>query len=136
MPFEVASGVIVRTQQQNLVFALKLIQHMKNQRLYLRVTEETKQIAEKKAKKYKTTLSYYIISLIRNKSVKVQALPDKNALKLKQELNAIGKNLWLIIKFNKAIKLEEKEILEDLIQEIKETIKIITDYYDSKNYNG
>ncbi|WP_397364511.1 plasmid mobilization protein [Olleya sp. R77988] len=108
---------------------------MKNKRLHIRVSSETKTILEQKVKKHNCTISQYITSLIRNKTIKVQDLPDEHSLKLKVELSIIGKNLWTLIKFNKTLKLSEKINLEMIITDLKKTTQSITAYYDRKNSN-
>ena len=108
---------------------------MKTKRIYIRVSKETKKRIQNNAAIHKTTISNYLISLAENKKVKLQAIADENALKLKVELTIIGKNLWTLIKYNKTLKLSEKIQLESLIQELKNCSKSITNYYDSKNNN-
>jgi len=109
---------------------------MKDKRIYIRVSSETKTKIEKKASNHKTTISNYIVSLLLNRSIKVQMLPDANALFLKRELAIIGKNLWTLIRYNKTLKLSEKIQLESLVSELKKVSNSITNYYDSKNCNG
>lgn len=109
---------------------------MKKERLSIRVSEETKKIVIENAKKYNSKISNYIISLVKNRPIKVQALPDENALKLKIELNAIGKNLWLLLKHDRTLKLSEKMALEKLIIEIRKATQSIIKYYDLKGNNG
>jgi hypothetical protein len=108
---------------------------MKTERIYIRVSKETKKRIQEKAAIYKTTSSNYLISLAENKKIKLQAIADEHALQLKIELTIIGKNLWTLIKYNKTLKLSEKIQLESLIQELKNSSKSITNYYDSKNNN-
>lgn len=108
---------------------------MKTERLYIRVSVETKKRIQKTASIYKTTISNYMISLFENKKIKIQAIADENALQLKVELTIIGKNLWMLIKYNKTLKLSEKIQLETIIQELKNSSKSISNYYDSKNNN-
>jgi len=109
---------------------------MKDKRIYIRVSSETKTKIENKASNYKTTISNYIVSLLLNRSVKVQMLPDENALFLKRELAVIGKNLWTLIRYNKTLKLKDKIHLENLVSELKKVSNSITKYYDCKNSNG
>lgn len=108
---------------------------MKTERIYIRVSKETKNRIQEKAATYKTTISNYLISIAENKKIKIQAIADEHALQLKVELTIIGKNLWTLIKYNKTLKLSEKIQLESLIQELKNSSKSITNYYDSKNNN-
>jgi len=103
---------------------------MKTERIFLRVSIETKKRLAELASKNKTTMSNYIIDLILNKKLKVQALPDENALKLKNELSIIGKNLWTLIKYNKTLKLTEKIHLEQVTLALKESLKNINKHYD------
>jgi len=106
---------------------------MKDKRLHIRVSTETKNILEEQSKKYGSTISNYITSLIRNKKIKTQDLPDVNTLKLKVELSTIGKNLWTLIKYDKTLKLSEKVRLEMLITDLKKVSESIINYYDRKN---
>ena len=108
---------------------------MKIERIYIRVSKETKKSIQDKATIYKTTVSNYLISIAENKKIKVQAIADEHALQLKVALAIIGKNLWTLIKYNKTLKLSEKIQLEIIIQELKNCSKSITNYYDSKNNN-
>lgn len=103
---------------------------MKSERIFLRVSIETKKLIAKKAIKYKTSMSDYIIKLIENKTINVQSLPDKYALELKKELAIIGKNIWTLIKFNKTLKLSEKMDFHLLIEELKIVSQKISKYYD------
>lgn len=103
---------------------------MKTERIFLRVSIETKKHLAQLASKNKTTMSNYIIYLVLNKKMKVQSLPDENAIKLKNELSVIGKNLWTLIKYNKALKLTEKINLERIIIELKRVLIQINKYYD------
>lgn len=103
---------------------------MKTERIFLRVSTETKKYISKKAQEHNTSMSDYIIKLIKNKTIKVQALPDKNALELKKELAHIGKNIWTLIKYNKSLKLSEKLDFHILIEELKVTSQKISKYYD------
>lgn len=104
---------------------------MKTERIFLRVSVETKKRIAEKAIRYKTTLSDYILKLVENKTIKVQALPDENALLIKKELANIGKNIWTLIKFNKTLKLSEKMDFHLLIEELKVISLKISKYYDS-----
>lgn len=124
------------TKLQNLLFALQAHRTMKEERLSIRVSKETKELVVKNAKKYNSKISNYIISVVKNRPIKVQALPDENALKLKIELNAIGKNLWLLLKHDKTLKLSEKIALEKLMLEIRKATQSIIKYYDLKGNNG
>lgn len=108
---------------------------MKIERIYIRVTKETKKSIQNKATIYKTTVSNYLISIAKNKKIKVQAIADEHALQLKVALAIIGKNLWTLIKYNKTLKLSEKIQLEIIIQELKNCSNSITNYYDRKNNN-
>ncbi|QTE21020.1 plasmid mobilization protein [Polaribacter cellanae] len=107
----------------------------KTERIYLRVTPETKLELLKLKKKYNISISSYLIHLIENKKLYIQALPDKNTLKLQNELGIIGKNLWTLIKYNKTLKLTEKISLEKTIYHIKLSLEKINNYYDRKNIN-
>jgi hypothetical protein len=109
---------------------------MKTERLSIRVSKETKKIIQEKATIHKTTISNYLISIAKNKKIKIQSIADENALKLKVELTIIGKNLWTLIKYNKTLKLSEKIQLETIIQQLKNCSNSITNYYDRKNNNG
>ncbi len=102
---------------------------MKTKRLSIRISEEIKNKIEEKAKFHKTTISHFMISMFQNKAIKVQSLPDEHALKLKGEINTIGKNIWILIKFNKTLKLSEKIQLQTLIEELRMTLKSINTYY-------
>lgn len=108
---------------------------MKTQRIFIRVSIEAKNTIAKKAKEHGTTMSDYILTLIQNKKMKVQSLPDEYTLEIKKELSVIGKNLWSLIKYNKTLKLTEKINLERIILELKRTLEIINNYYDSQNHH-
>jgi hypothetical protein len=118
----------------NLFIRLKA-HKMKTQRIFIRVSIETKNAIAKKAKEHGTTMSDYILTLLQNKKMKVQSLPDRYTLEIKKELSVIGKNLWSLIKYNKTLKLTEKINLERIILELKRTLEIINNYYDSQNHH-
>ena len=103
---------------------------MKSERIFLRVSIETKKRIAKKAIQHKTSMSDYLLKLIENKTIKVQALPDENALQMKKELAIIGKNIWTLIKFNRTLKLSEKMDFHVLIEELKIVSLKISKYYD------
>lgn len=108
---------------------------MKTEILTIRVSRETKNLFKEKAIKCNTTLSKYVLAVLRNRPIKVQALPDVNALELKQELNAIGKNIWILLKYYKSLKLGQRIQLEELLREVKTILIKINYYYDSKDFN-
>tara|TARA_R110002072_G_scaffold301732_1_gene482212 strand:- start:5663 stop:6001 length:339 start_codon:yes stop_codon:yes gene_type:complete len=106
---------------------------MKTERIFLRVSIETKNSIANKAKRHNTTITEYILSSAENKKIKVQSLPDEYTLEIKRELSVIGKNLWSLIKYNKTLKLTEKINLERIILELKNSLQTINNYYDCQN---
>jgi hypothetical protein len=108
---------------------------MKTQRIFIRVSIETKNKIAEKAKKHNTTMSDYILTILENRKIKVQSLPDVKTLEIKNELSVVGKNLWTLIKYNKTLSLSEKINLERIILELKKSIQTINNYYDCQNNN-
>lgn len=108
---------------------------MKTQRIFIRASLETKNKIARKAKEHHTTMSDYILTILENRKMKVQSLPDVKTLEIKNELSVVGKNLWTLIKYNKTLSLSEKINLERIILELKKSIQTINNYYDCQNNN-
>ena len=113
----------------NLFIRLKA-HKMKTQRIFIRVSIETKNKIAEQAKVYNTTISDYILTLVENRKMKVQATPDSETIEIKKELHAIGKNLWTLIKYNKTLELSDTINIRRQSAQLQDIIKIINKHYD------
>ena len=103
---------------------------MKTERIFIRVSIETKNKIAEQAKKYNTTISDYILTLVENRKMKVQATPDLETIEIKKELHAIGKNLWTLIKYNKTLELSDTINIRRQSAQLQGIIKVINKHYD------
>jgi hypothetical protein len=103
---------------------------MKTQRIFIRVSVETKNKIAEQAKEYKTTISDYILTLVENRKMKVQATPDPETIEIKKELHKIRKHLLKIANFHKELKVSEQIILRRQSGQLRDMITVINKYYD------